>query len=670
MHLLVLAGVFTPSTGKGQQQICLRRGNIFFAPSEANRVGNMAVICNLTHVTPHFLSTTTSNGTSPNPPAAANGSKPKPTAAATTTTTSSTTKPNAWSRPLKTTPAPPATTKTPPLSRQNTPPPPPGYKAQDAVPRMTAADELQLRAGHRERALHMWLNLVGTKVSLHLTTGTVLEGIFHTATPLPMAKPSMRNKYVLKAVQVVKSGEEEKEDIVPGSIVVVDMHKVVQMHVKSLPKAATLGQQRNNQTAFTDTEISGAAAQPDKSRDLQEAGSAWTTPNGSAGGAALESGGRPLNSRAEALGGGGGGSGSNDKTPPSTSGLAGSIGGWDQFKANEELFNVKGSYDESLYTTSLDKQSLSASKIAKAERLAKEIEGTVATNWHVAEERNQKVQGDYDEEDLYSGVLPEAKAATAAAPAPASTLSYAKVAKASSDEKGTKTTSAAEKEESDPSETKKEEKKVKKPSADEPPKLADEKAGTEKPKEEPAKKEEKPAAGDKKDSTAKSSLNPGAKEFTMNVNAREFTPKFAAPSPEPQQSHPPPIDPNTGMPIHMQPHMPPGQAGANPYMHPPQPGEFGIVSGKHLVISFWHTYNSSNMSLFSVRNDANDGPTVCCSLSGWSVPWHGTSYANATTAATAIFGTSQWRRPSHTFNADKWSVVTGWRRKWSSNNRR
>merc|ERR1711862_853486 len=41
----------------------------------------------------------------------------------------------------------------------------------------------------------------------------------------------------------------------------------------------------------------------------------------------------------------------------------------------------------------------------QAERLAQEIENQNTVNFHVAEERNQLAQGDYDEEDLYSGVL-------------------------------------------------------------------------------------------------------------------------------------------------------------------------------------------------------------------------------------------------------------------------
>jgi hypothetical protein len=85
--------------------------------------------------------------------------------------------------------------------------------------------------------------------------------------------------------------------------------------------------------------------------------------------------------------------------------LSGSIGKWDQFHANEKLFNVKSSFDENLYTTELDKSKLHTKQILKAERLAREIEGSVSANLHIQQERNQAIEGDYDEEDLYSGVL-------------------------------------------------------------------------------------------------------------------------------------------------------------------------------------------------------------------------------------------------------------------------
>jgi PAB1-binding protein PBP1 len=78
--------------------------------------------------------------------------------------------------------------------------------------------------------------------------------------------------------------------------------------------------------------------------------------------------------------------------------------GWDQFAANERLYGIKTSYDENLYTTSIDKSDPKYRQIAaKAERLAREIEGSSAMNAHVAEERGGAMVDDsgFDEEDKY-----------------------------------------------------------------------------------------------------------------------------------------------------------------------------------------------------------------------------------------------------------------------------
>lgn len=78
--------------------------------------------------------------------------------------------------------------------------------------------------------------------------------------------------------------------------------------------------------------------------------------------------------------------------------------GWDQFKTNEELFGVKAAFDENQYTTELRKDKISPEKLRWAERQAAEIERSVSSNIHIAEERNQARQQDLDEETLYSGV--------------------------------------------------------------------------------------------------------------------------------------------------------------------------------------------------------------------------------------------------------------------------
>jgi hypothetical protein len=83
---------------------------------------------------------------------------------------------------------------------------------------------------------------------------------------------------------------------------------------------------------------------------------------------------------------------------------------WDQFEANERLYGLKTNYDESFYTTTIDKSHPQfKEREARAERLAREIEGSAAINSHVAEERGLKLPEDNgeDEEAKYSGVRRE-----------------------------------------------------------------------------------------------------------------------------------------------------------------------------------------------------------------------------------------------------------------------
>ncbi|KAI0517287.1 hypothetical protein F5B22DRAFT_645920 [Xylaria bambusicola] len=88
----------------------------------------------------------------------------------------------------------------------------------------------------------------------------------------------------------------------------------------------------------------------------------------------------------------------------STSGRA-----WDQFAANERQFGITTTYDENIYTTVIDKSHpLYKERLAKADKAAKEIEGSATTTAHHAEERQMNfVGGDDagdDEEEKYSGV--------------------------------------------------------------------------------------------------------------------------------------------------------------------------------------------------------------------------------------------------------------------------
>lgn len=82
---------------------------------------------------------------------------------------------------------------------------------------------------------------------------------------------------------------------------------------------------------------------------------------------------------------------------------AGTSGEWDQFKANEQLFGLKTDYDENYYTTTIDRSNPSyREREARAQRIAREIEGSSTNNAHIREERGMiDEDGELDEEDKY-----------------------------------------------------------------------------------------------------------------------------------------------------------------------------------------------------------------------------------------------------------------------------
>lgn len=81
-------------------------------------------------------------------------------------------------------------------------------------------------------------------------------------------------------------------------------------------------------------------------------------------------------------------------------------GAWDQFATNEAKFGVKSSYDETMYTTKLDRSAKDfQERERKAEQLAQEIVNSSTANVHVAEERNIEAGAGPTEEDRYGAVV-------------------------------------------------------------------------------------------------------------------------------------------------------------------------------------------------------------------------------------------------------------------------
>ena len=85
---------------------------------------------------------------------------------------------------------------------------------------------------------------------------------------------------------------------------------------------------------------------------------------------------------------------------------SGGLGGWDQFATNDRITGKKSNYDETMYTTAIDRSNPEyAKRAARADRIAREIESSAATNSHVREEREANNPLDdqgLDEEDKYA----------------------------------------------------------------------------------------------------------------------------------------------------------------------------------------------------------------------------------------------------------------------------
>ena len=79
---------------------------------------------------------------------------------------------------------------------------------------------------------------------------------------------------------------------------------------------------------------------------------------------------------------------------------------WDQFEANERMFGTTSSYNEDIYTTTINRNDPGyKAKVALAERLQREINSTAPATSHVAEERIMDFSGagdQADEEEKYA----------------------------------------------------------------------------------------------------------------------------------------------------------------------------------------------------------------------------------------------------------------------------
>ncbi|KAK1908390.1 hypothetical protein P3342_009239 [Pyrenophora teres f. teres] len=226
-----------------------------------------------------------------------------------------------------------------------------------------------------DRMMYLLANLTGLPGIITLKNGEKYSGVLSGTSldPSELRYVFKMVKKLMPATSAQTNGAvEASEDYVGAGdyhVMSFDMSDVADFNVNNVVLDKSQAKAQNGTSGFrTDTDISGKLAI--RERDLQKWEPSEVDPNMS-----LESSGRTAE--------------------------------WDQFSTNERLFGVKSNYDENLYTTTINKNDPQyAERAARAEKIAREIEGSTATNSHIREERGgyNPADDNGDEEDKYSGV--------------------------------------------------------------------------------------------------------------------------------------------------------------------------------------------------------------------------------------------------------------------------
>lgn len=227
--------------------------------------------------------------------------------------------------------------------------------------------------------------LVGQMIVVSLQNGERHVGVVSAAT---MERDDLGLVLMMaQSMAITEDGAIQWGRVVPSLVVPgADLLEVDASTVKQSSPAEVQAAQRRASGFRTDTEIGSSASASSDGRALQR----W------------DDGGAPETASLEQ---------STDSGP------------WDQFAANEARFGVKSDYEETMYTTKLDRSGKDfKSREKEAERLAKEILESSTGNVHVAEERNQLGQKDMDEEDRFGAVVREERAPAPPPPKPSKAL--------------------------------------------------------------------------------------------------------------------------------------------------------------------------------------------------------------------------------------------------------
>ena len=213
-----------------------------------------------------------------------------------------------------------------------------------------------------KRAVYTCKQLVGYRVDVQLSDGRWYQGIFHSANP---------NDFSVVLQKVTRRGQRER----PKERMEIKQRDLVQ--IVAAIDTNTRNTAGTKQNLMTDTAIS----------------------RNSHGGAD-----RALTSFTDFEGA------ADQKSLAEEVRMGGSTS-WDQFAANERLTGKKSGFDETAYTTTLDKSKVTREQVAKADATAKEILSRGSKNSVINRDRGRQVNGQ-DEEALFSGVrrVPDAGA--------------------------------------------------------------------------------------------------------------------------------------------------------------------------------------------------------------------------------------------------------------------
>lgn len=207
---------------------------------------------------------------------------------------------------------------------------------------------------NKERLLFVLTSIVGHKVTAKLRNNAIYEGVFHGCSLEPDDF-----SITLKCAREINGSDH----VIP--VLMIPGKDFLQVSAMAVSVGDILMGEDSIGRFATDAEIAGQKSSANTERELVP----WAGP-GQADAGSLD----------EDLG----------RAEP---------GQWDQFKANEQRWGITTTFNEELYTTKLDPNTISKEKRDEADRIAREIE-----SGQMASEIEGKVDEDEDEEGRFSAV--------------------------------------------------------------------------------------------------------------------------------------------------------------------------------------------------------------------------------------------------------------------------